>query len=79
MSARWIVLVFLVAYGLNTFASISNFSEIIASSEQSQHELASELQAQLGIKNEKNPKQITEYNSISAKGFSLRVFERGSL
>lgn len=79
MSTRWIVLVFLVAYGLNTFASIGNFNEIIGTSEQTQHQLASELQTQLGIKIEKNPEQATEGKSISAKGFSLRVFDRSSL
>ena len=79
MNTRWIVLVFLIAYGLNTFASIGNFNEIISSTEQTQHQLASELQTQLGIENEKNPEQTTRSKSISAEGFSLRVIDRGSL
>lgn len=79
MSIRWILLVLLVAYGLNAFSSIEHFNEIIISTQQDQQKLAAELQTQLGIKNETNSNQITDSKSVASKSFNLRLFDRGSL
>ena len=79
MSIRWIMLVLLVAYGLNAFASIENFNEIIISVQEDQQKLAADLQAQVGVLNEKKPKYPTESKSVASEGFTIRVFNRGSL
>ena len=79
MSIRWIMLVLLVAYGLNAFASIENFNEIIISAQEDQQKLAAELQAQVGILNEIKPKHTIESKSVASEGFTLRLFNRGSL
>ena len=74
MSLRWIMLVLLVAWGVNAFALISDFNEIIAETAIDQHELAAEIQTQVGVTKEKTLKTLTEKDSVALKGFNLRIF-----
>ena len=73
MSIRWIMFVLLVSWGINSFALIANFNEIIVETAIAQDELASEIQNQFGA-TKKTFETLTEKDSVALKGFHLRIF-----
>ncbi len=75
MSIRWIMLMLLMAYAVNTLASIDDFNETINSSDRDQKKFAAEIQTQLGITNEKTLIKTTEKDSVALEGFKLRLFK----
>lgn len=73
MSLRWVLLVLLVAYGVNAFAEVENFNQLVSEAVRDQNRLAAEIQTQLGISNEKTRELISESNSVTNEGFKIRI------
>ncbi len=74
MSLRWIFLTLLLAYAVDAFSAIENFDQLIRGNTNSQFQLASEIQIQVGLKKAKTLESLSEVDSESLEGFNLKVF-----
>lgn len=70
---KWALIVLAVAYGIKTFAAVENFNQMIDQTIATQNKVATEIQTQLKIKNQKDTETTAQLNSVSAKDLALKL------
>ena len=74
MSLKWIFAMLVVCYGLSSLADTINFNQLIDKNMQTQNQIASEIQTQVGLSKQKSLKDLSVSEVVSLEGFNLRVF-----